>query len=101
MANQSWRMGGRWRPPTSIWCTGYRHEFSWIDMTVFDRRGGPRHARGVAIGQPGLYFVGLPFLYGLTSALIGGVGRDAERIISQIAVALGPEPRAAGSSVLA
>lgn len=84
-----------------IWCTGYRHEFSWIDVPVFDERGEPRHARGAAIGQRGLYFVGLPFLYGLTSALIGGVGRDAQRIVRAIDAALGPEPRAAGSSVLA
>jgi putative flavoprotein involved in K+ transport len=37
------------------------------------------------VGQPGLYFVGRPFQYGFTSALIGGVGRDAEYIASVMA----------------
>jgi len=44
----------------------------------------PRHASGVACGEPGLYFVGLPFLYAFSSGMIHGVGRDAERIAKVI-----------------
>jgi putative flavoprotein involved in K+ transport len=63
-----------------VWCTGFGHDFGWIHLPVFDHSGYPLHARGVVASQPGLYFLGLPFLYGVTSALIGGVGRDAEYV---------------------
>lgn len=84
-----------------IWCTGFRHDFSWIGPPILDERGEPRHTRGVATGQPGLYFVGLPFLYGLTSALIGGVGRDAEHVVRQIGAATARRPGPSGSAVAA
>jgi putative flavoprotein involved in K+ transport len=67
-----------------IWCTGFRPAFPWVDLPIFDGDGHPRHVRGVVPAAPGLYFVGLFFLYGLTSHLIGGVGRDAERIADHI-----------------
>ena len=59
-----------------IWCTGFRQDFSWIDVPVVDVDGAPVHERGVA-AEPGLYFVGLDFLYSFTSENIGGVRRDA------------------------
>jgi putative flavoprotein involved in K+ transport len=68
-----------------VWCTGFRPDFGWIDLPVFDDEGEPLHERGVVEGQPGLYFVGRPFLYGFTSSLIGGVGRDAEHVVEHIA----------------
>jgi putative flavoprotein involved in K+ transport len=68
-----------------IWCTGFVPDFSWIDLPVFDSDGFPIHSRGVVKGEPGLYFLGLPFQYTLTSSLIGGVGRDARSIAGQIA----------------
>lgn len=67
-----------------IWCTGYHPGFSWIDLPVFDDVGAPRHERGVVTGQPGLYFVGLPFLYAMSSTMIHGVGRDAEHVAQAI-----------------
>jgi putative flavoprotein involved in K+ transport len=70
-----------------IWCTGFRADFGWIDLPVFDDDGEPVHDRGVVEAAPGLYFVGRPFLYGFTSSLIGGVGRDAEHIAKHIASA--------------
>lgn len=70
-----------------IWCTGYHPGFSWIDLPVFGPDGAPMHDRGVAVNAPGLYFVGLHFLYAMTSAVINGVGRDAERIVEAIAAA--------------
>jgi putative flavoprotein involved in K+ transport len=68
-----------------LWCAGLRPDFSWVDLPVFDQDGLPRHDRGVVASQPGLYFVGLWFLSGFTSSLLGGVGRDAERIAGRIA----------------
>jgi putative flavoprotein involved in K+ transport len=67
-----------------IWCTGYQPGFSWIDAPVFEQNGMPKHDCGVVTGEPGLYFVGLPFIYAFSSTMIHGVGRDAERIASVI-----------------
>lgn len=68
-----------------VWCTGFTPGFSWIDLPVFDDHGHPRHDAGIVPEQPGLYFVGLHFLFSLSSTMIHGVGRDAERIVSTIA----------------
>jgi putative flavoprotein involved in K+ transport len=68
-----------------VWSTGYVSDFSWIDLPVFDELGDPVHDRGVVASEPGLYFVGLYFLYALASVLVGGVGRDAEYIAKHIA----------------
>lgn len=68
-----------------IWCTGYHAGFSWIDLPVFGSDGRPMHEGGVVAAEPGLYFVGLLFLYSMTSQTVGGVGRDAERIVRTIA----------------
>jgi len=67
-----------------IWCTGFRQDFSWIDVPVFDGNGAPVHERGVA-SEPGLYFLGLDFLYAFTSENVGGVRRDARHIAKHIA----------------
>ncbi len=68
-----------------IWCTGYDPGFSWIDLPVFGADGAPRHTAGVVNSEPGLYFVGLHFLYALSSEMIHGVGRDAARIAEIVA----------------
>ena len=68
-----------------IWCTGFVPDFAWIDLPVFAQNGGPVHDRGIVGSEPGLYFVGLFFLYALASPLVGGVGRDAEHIVEHIA----------------
>jgi putative flavoprotein involved in K+ transport len=67
-----------------IWCTGFRQDFSWIDVPVFGEGSEPIHERGVA-SEPGLYFVGLDFLYSFTSENVGGVRRDARHIAKHIA----------------
>ena len=67
-----------------IWCTGFEPGFSWIDMPVLDERGEPRQNRGIVAEAPGLYFVGLHFLYALSSTMIHGVGRDAEHVARTI-----------------
>jgi putative flavoprotein involved in K+ transport len=68
-----------------LWCTGFRSDFGWIDLPVLDQHGLPVHSRGVAAGQPGLYFIGQFFLDSLTSSLVGGVGRDAAHIAGHLA----------------
>jgi putative flavoprotein involved in K+ transport len=75
-----------------LWCTGFRPDFGWIDLPVFGHDGLPLHRRGVVEGQPGLYFLGLFFLYGFMSSLLGGVGRDAAHIADQIAARRREEP---------
>ena len=70
-----------------VWCTGFRHDFAWIDLPVFDAGDQPRHDRGVVPEAPGLYFVGLFFLTSITSALLGGVGHDAQHVAARIASA--------------
>jgi putative flavoprotein involved in K+ transport len=67
-----------------IWCTGFRPGFSWIDLPIHGDRE-PQHRSGTVEEHPGLYFVGLHFLSALSSAMIHGVGRDAQRIAKLIA----------------
>jgi len=68
-----------------IWCTGYRPDYSWIDLPGFDREQTPKHTRGVVEGQPGLYFVGLNFLFSASSSQVNGVGRDGAYLANAIA----------------
>jgi putative flavoprotein involved in K+ transport len=68
-----------------IWCTGFRPDLSWIDLPIFDPDGEPMHTRGIVGAEPGLYFVGLDFLYAASSGQINGVGRDASHVVDDIA----------------
>ena len=69
-----------------IWCTGFRPDFSWIRLLFeIGEDGYPVQYRGVVDSAPGLYFVGLLFLHSFASMLIGGTGRDAERVATHIA----------------
>ena len=82
---------------TVIWCTGFHLDFSWVEPAVVDQYGFPLQDRGVVTSVPGLYFLGLPFLYSLSSALLGGVGRDAAHVVDHIAgretgAGIGPQP---------
>jgi putative flavoprotein involved in K+ transport len=67
-----------------IWCTGYRHDLSWIDLPIFDEAGAPRHERGVVPSEPGLAFVGLPFQFAAASDVLPGVGRDAAYVVKHL-----------------
>ena len=78
------------RPDTIVWCTGFTRDYSWIDMPITAPDGHPRHQGGVVDGQPGLYFVGLPFQTRLASGLVGGVGPDASAVAGVIAGRLNP-----------
>jgi putative flavoprotein involved in K+ transport len=74
---------------TIIWCTGFAPDYRWIQLPVAVDGRMPPMIRGVVTGSPGLYFVGLRFLHSMTSALLGGVGADAEHIAGHIRAAEG------------
>lgn len=67
-----------------IWATGFRPDYSWIDVPVLDEHGEPVHRRGVT-SSPGLYFLGMHLQHSLGSSLIGFVRHDAEFVVSRIA----------------
>ncbi len=69
---------------TIIWATGYRQNFDWLKVDAFDGDGKPDHVRGVST-EPGVYFLGLPWLSMRGSAFIWGVWVDAEYLAAQIA----------------
>ena len=59
--------------------------FPWIDLPIFEENGEPMHDRGIVEKVPGMFFVGLHFLYAMSSATLIGVGRDAKRIVGVLA----------------
>jgi putative flavoprotein involved in K+ transport len=67
-----------------VWCTGFHPGFSWIDLPVLGTQE-PLHEGGVVGSEPGLFFIGLKFLYSVSSEQIHGIGRDADRIAGRIA----------------
>lgn len=83
-------------PASIIWATGYRPDFAWIDDLALDGAGWPATARGVVTDAPGLFFVGMPFQYAVSSGLLGGVGRDAAYVANAAVQQL--NPRYAGIS---
>lgn len=74
-----------------IWCIGFRTDYGWVKLPVFDPQGHPVHERGVT-SVPGLYFIGLPWLHTWGSGRFSGVGRDARYIVSKIHELLSAEP---------
>jgi putative flavoprotein involved in K+ transport len=78
----------RGRIRTIVWATGFRPDYSWLDVPVFDRRGQIRHDGGVVVDAPGLYLLGMPFLRRRKSTLIDGAGDDAKDLSSHLAAYL-------------
>ncbi len=68
-----------------VWATGFVRDYRWIRLPIFDANGDPIHHRGAVQGEPGLYFVGLPFQSSLLSGLVAGAGPDARHIVNQTA----------------
>ena len=68
-----------------VWATGYAVDFSWLKVGGFDETGRPIHQRGVST-EPGLYFLGLPWLSRRGSSFIWGVWHDAKFLADQIAI---------------
>ena len=73
---------------TIVWASGYRPDYSWLDVPVLDRKGRIRHDGGV-VDAPGLYIMGLQFMRRRKSALIDGAGEDAHELSAHIAWCLG------------
>jgi putative flavoprotein involved in K+ transport len=71
-----------------VWCIGFRADYGWVDVPVFNGRGQPSHVRGVS-PVAGVYFLGLPWLYTWGSGRFSGVARDAEYLAEHIKARLG------------
>jgi len=69
-----------------LWATGFKLDFGFVDLPLVDEWGYPRHSQGVT-EIPGLYVVGLPWLTRHYSAIVGGVGLDAEYVAQRVALA--------------
>lgn len=70
---------------TIIWATGFTQDYSWLNVDVFDEQGRPQHQRGVTC-EPGIYFLGLPWLSRRGSSFIWGVWHDAKYLADQIGI---------------
>jgi putative flavoprotein involved in K+ transport len=71
-------------PQTVVWCTGYRPDYSWIDLPVADDAGHPITERGVS-PEIGLYFIGVVFQYAAASSTIQGLDQDARYLMRAMA----------------
>jgi len=70
---------------TIIWATGFTTDYSWLNVDAFDKKGRPRHQRGVST-EPGIYFLGLPWQSRRGSSFIWGVWHDAKYLADQITI---------------
>jgi len=70
---------------TVIWATGYRPNYSWLEIPVLDRKGMVVHDGGVVSSAPGMYLMGMQFLRRRKSALIDGAGDDARELSAHLA----------------
>ena len=75
---------------TIVWATGFRPDYSWLDVPVLDRKGQIMHEGGV-VASPGLYAMGLPFMRRRKSTLIDGAGTDAVDLADHLVRHLGGE----------
>ena len=80
----SFQVGPVVRASTVVWATGFRADYSWVDVPeAFDENGNPRHQLGIT-AAPGLAFIGLPWQHTRGSALLGFVQHDAAWVASQL-----------------
>jgi putative flavoprotein involved in K+ transport len=68
-----------------VWATGFATDYGWLQVDAFDANGKPLHRRGVS-PEPGIYFLGLPWLSRRGSSFIWGVWHDARYLADQIAI---------------
>ena len=73
---------------TIVWATGFRPDYSWLEVPVVDYKGNIRHDGGVVTEAPGLYVMGLPFLRRRKSTLMDGAGDDARDLSAHLAAHL-------------
>lgn len=71
-----------------VWATGYRPDYSWLDVPVLDAKGRLRHDGGV-VERPGLYALGLPVLRRRGSTFLHGIEDDAREVVDHLAAYLG------------
>lgn len=71
-----------------IWATGFTQDWSWLQVDALDEQGRPAHRRGVST-EPGVYFLGLPWLSRRGSTFIWGVWHDAKYLADHIATQRG------------
>jgi putative flavoprotein involved in K+ transport len=83
---------------TIVWATGYKPDFSWLEVPVFDRRGELRHDRGV-VDAPGLYVLGLPFQRRRKSSFIHGAEDDVREIAGHLCAHLDRAPDPIGAAL--
>ncbi|TDD38950.1 flavin-containing monooxygenase [Saccharopolyspora elongata] len=67
-----------------VWATGFAVDYGWLQVDAFDENGKPKHRRGVS-SEPGVYFLGLPWLARRGSSFIWGVWHDAKFVADHIA----------------
>lgn len=72
---------------TIVWATGYRPDYSWLDVPVLDRKGMIKHDGGV-VDSPGMYLVGMPFLRQRKSSFIHGAEDDARYVTQHLSAFL-------------
>ena len=73
---------------TVLWATGFRPDYSWLDVPVVDHKGRIGHDGGVVTSAPGLYLIGTPFLRRRRSSFIHGAGYDAEELSEHLVAQL-------------
>jgi putative flavoprotein involved in K+ transport len=66
-----------------VWATGFRPDYHWLQLPIFDADGYPCHQRGLT-AAPGLAFLGLPWLSNRRSALLHGAGPDARQVVRRL-----------------
>ncbi|MEP9392723.1 NAD(P)/FAD-dependent oxidoreductase [Gordonia sp. VNQ95] len=71
-----------------VWATGFAYDYGWLQVDALDENGRPRHQRGIS-SEPGVYFLGLPWLSRRGSSFIWGVWHDAKYLADQIAIQRG------------
>jgi putative flavoprotein involved in K+ transport len=71
-----------------VWATGFSTDYGWLQVDAFDSEGKPKHQRGVS-SEPGIYFLGLPWLSRRGSSFIWGVWHDARYLADHIAIQRG------------
>ena len=79
---------------TVLWATGFRPDYSWLDVPVLDRKGRVRHDGGVVVDSPGMYLMGMNFLRRRKSSFIHGAGDDARDLSSHLASYLNRKSKA-------
>jgi putative flavoprotein involved in K+ transport len=67
-----------------VWATGFRADYSWLELPVLDRKGEIRHDGGVVRDAPGLYRIGLNFLRRRKSSFIHGAEDDARDLVEHL-----------------